>query len=189
MPRKNLFKLAGLIFSAAAAVAAFSFNWGYCAEDILLTDNVGIGKTNPAYKLEVDPLAVFYNTRLVDLYMSAGNFAQVIKELAPKVESNPQDAVDADILLSAYLGAKMKNEAISLFEKRIAAEPDSAVLCGKYAQALADFGMSKEAAQQWHNASELEPQNPYFKDKEEEINKKLGKAGKAQKTNQGEKDA
>lgn len=103
------------------------------------------------------------STRLVDYYILAKQYDKVITKLEPIVNANPNDSYHSDTLLNAYVGAKDSGKAIALFKKRLAQEPNSPGMHARYAQALADFGMAKESAQEWEKAYDLDPSNPYFR--------------------------
>ena len=112
------------------------------------------------------------NTRLIDVYMIEGNYAEVIKRLEPGVQANPGDVGHSDILARAYVGAGMQPEALSLYEKKVASDPNSPGLVGRYAQALMEFGKYAEAQQQWEKAYQLDPSNSFFKTKADEAKAK-----------------
>jgi tetratricopeptide (TPR) repeat protein len=125
--------------------------------------------------LKKNPDDYILNTRLNDVYMIQGNYAEVIKRLEPIVKANPADVGHSDILARAYVGAGMQQEALALYQQKLAVDPNSPGLVGRYAQALTDFGKLDEAANQWDKAYQLDPRNSFFKQKADELKAKLGK--------------
>jgi pentatricopeptide repeat protein len=101
-------------------------------------------------------------TRLNDYYILAGQFDKAIARLEPIVLANPGDEYHSDILLNAYVNARMEDKALALFKKRLEREPRSAGLTARYAQALETFGQKSEAIKQWEKAAQLDPSNGFF---------------------------
>lgn len=91
------------------------------------------------------------------------NYDAVIAILEPKIVANPDDRASSDILVRAYVGAKKSDEAVALYNKKIAKEPNSPGLRGRYAQALSALGMLQESLAQWSAAFQLDPKNLLFK--------------------------
>jgi predicted Zn-dependent protease len=129
------------------------------------------------------------NTRLIDIYMILGKYDAVIQKLEPGVKQNPGDAGNSDILARAYVGAHREQEAIELYKKKLEAEPNSAGLIGRFAQALMDFGKFDEAAAQWNKAFSIDSLNLFFKQKEVEAYNSAGKSSEAQKASEELKQA
>lgn len=125
--------------------------------------------------LKKDPNDAVISTRLIDCYMLQRNYDEVIKRLEPIVKGSVDDVMNSDTLALAYVGAGRTTEAINLYKKKIERDPASAGLRGRYAQALTNFAMHKEALEQWEKAYEIDPENSLFKRRIDEVSALLGK--------------
>lgn len=112
-------------------------------------------------------------TRLTDAYILAGQYDKAIARLEPIVNANPNDRYHSDILANAYVRAGMQDKAIALYEQKLKQRPNSPGLRGRYAQALMDFGMLRQSLKEWQKAYELDPTNPLFKQRIDEISASL----------------
>jgi len=119
--------------------------------------------------LKKDPNDGVIFTRLIDCYMLQRNYTEVIKKLEPIVKGSAEDVMNSDTLALAYVGAGRTAEAINLYKQKIERDPTSAGLRGRYAQALTNFGMNKEALEQWQEAYKLDPENSLFKRRIDEV--------------------
>lgn len=125
-----------------------------------------------------DPADSITRTRLFDASMLSGDYDTVINALEPVVTGKADDIANSDLLAKAYTAAGRENEAIALYEKKMASRPTPG-LAGRYAQALMDFGRLEEAAAQWEAAFNMDPTNLYFKQKAAETYQELGRTREA----------
>ena len=124
------------------------------------------------------------DSRLTDCYMLAKDFQAVIKRLEPILDEKELDPFNSDILLNAYTQAGLEPQALALFQKRLAMEPDAPGLRARYAQALQDFGRLDDSVKEWERVYALDPSNLMFKEKAAKVYQQLGNAKKAKEAYQ-----
>lgn len=118
------------------------------------------------------------STRLNDYYILSGQAEKAIANLEPIVNANPDDKYHSDILANAYVRAGMKDKAIALYKRKVDKNPNSPGLRGTYAIALFDLGMLKESLAEFQQAYALDPTNPFFSQRINQISAQLGVAPK-----------
>jgi len=119
--------------------------------------------------------------RLINLYMNQRNFLAVIKRLEPMVKQDPGRSSFTDILGYAYFGAGRKKDYLNLYKNIADKDKKSSEAIVRYAQALMELNMKKDALKELEKALKINPSNITVREAIAEIYQSLGNKKAAEK--------